>query len=73
MRTTSTSFTLSITGVGFIVDPIIAGVGCATAKFDEICSSWWKKKERNYFKKYGCIRKTIDDFRNLYTKSLKDN
>ena len=71
--TTSTSVTLSITGVGIIVVPITAGVGCATGILVKICSSYLKKKEQNYKLKYAIIQKTLDDFRQLFTTSLKDN
>ena len=32
-----------------------------------------KKKEQNYKLKYTIIQKTLDDFRQLYVASLKDN
>ena len=32
-----------------------------------------KKKEQNYKLKYTIIQKTLDDFRQLYVTSLKDN
>ena len=73
ISTSAASITLSITGVGIIVVPIAAGAGCATGILVKICSSWLKKKEQNYIKKYACIQKTLDDFRHLYTSSLKDN
>ena len=71
--TTSASVTLSITGVGFIVVPITAAVGSATGILVKICSSYLKKKEQNYKLKYAIIQKTLDDFRQLYITSLKDN
>ena len=71
--TTSASVTLSITGVGIIVVPITAGVGCATGILVRSCSSYLKKKEQNYKFKYNIIQKTLDDFRQLITTSLKDN
>ena len=71
--TTSTSISLSITGVGIKVVPIAAGVGCATGILVKICSSYLKKKEKHCKLKYAIIRKTLQDFRQLYTTSLKDN
>ena len=71
--TTSASIALSITGVGIIVVPITAGVGCATGILVKICSSYLKKKEQNYKLMYAIIQKTLDDFRQLYITSLKDN
>ena len=70
--TTSASVALSITGVGIIVVPITAGVGCATGILAKICSSYLKKKEQNYKLKYTIIQKTLDDFRQLFYTSLKD-
>ena len=63
--TTSASISLSITGVGIIVVPIAAGVGCTTGILVKICSSYLKKKEQNYKLKYTIIQKTLDDFRQL--------
>ena len=71
--TTSASVTLSNTGVGIIVVPITAGVGCASGILVKICSSYLKKKEQNYKLKYTIIQKTLDDFRQLFTTILKDN
>ena len=73
IETTSTSGTLSNTGVGIIVVPITAGVGCATGILVKNCSSCLKKKQQNYELKYTIIQKTFDDFRQLFTTSLKDN
>ena len=73
LGTPSASVTLSITGVGIIVVPITAGVGCATGILVKICSSHLKKKEQNYKLKYAIIQKTLDDFRQFFTTSVKDN
>ena len=59
--------------MGIIVVPITAGVDCATGILVKICSSFLKKKEQNYKLKYTIIQKTLDDFRQLFTTSLKDN
>ena len=59
--------------MGIIVVPITAGVGCATEILVKICSSLMKKKEQNYKLKYTIIQKTLDDFRQLFNTSLKDN
>ena len=53
--------------------PIAAGVGCTTGILVKICSGYLKKKEQNYKLKYTIIQKTLDDFRQLYVTSLKDN
>ena len=59
--------------MGIIVVPITAGVGCATGILVKIRSSYLKKKEQNYKLKYAFIQKTLDNFRQLFTTSLKDN
>ena len=59
--------------MGIIVVPITAGVGCATGTLVKICSSSLKKKEQNYKLKYAFIQKTLDDFRQVFTTSLKEN
>ena len=59
--------------MGIIVVPIAAGVGCATGILVKICSSYLKKKEQNCKLKYTIIQKTLDDFRQFFTTSLKDN
>ena len=73
IRTTSTSVTRSITGVGIIVVPITAEIGCAIGNLVKNCSSYLKKKEQNFKLKYANIQKTIDDYRQLHVTSLKDN
>ena len=47
IRTTSASVTLCITGVGIVVVPITAGVGCATGILVKFCSSYLKKQDQN--------------------------
>ena len=58
--------------MGILVVPVAAGVGCATGIFDKICSSDLKKKEQNHKLMFAFIQKTPDDFRQLFTTSLKD-
>ena len=69
----SASITLSITGVGIIVVPITAEIGCATGILVKNCPSYLKKKEQNYKLEYAIIQKALDDFRQLQVTSLKDN
>ena len=59
--------------MGIIVVPTTAGVRCTTGILVKICSSYLKKKEQNYKLKYTIIQKTLDDFRQLYVTSLKEN
>ena len=73
LGTTSTSVTLSIAGVGVIIVPIVAGVGCATGILIKICSSWLKKSK--FLSRSMLIyKKQLKTYwRTLYTNSLKDN
>ena len=59
--------------MGFIVFPITAEVRCATGVLVTNCSSYLKKNVKNYKLKYAIFQKTLDDFRQLFTTSLKDN
>ena len=59
--------------MGILVVPITAGFACAIGILVKICSSYLKKKEQNYKLKYAIIQKTLDDFRQVFTTSLKDN
>ena len=59
--------------MGISVVPITAGVGCATGILVKTCSSYLKKKEHKYKLKYTNIQKALDDFKQLFNTSLKDN
>ena len=59
--------------MGNIVVPITAGVGCATGILVKISCGYLKKKKQNYKLNYAIIQKTLDDYGQLFTTSLKDN
>ena len=59
--------------MGIIVVPITAGVGCPTGILVKLCPSCLKKEEQKYKLKYAINQKTLDDFRQLFTASPKDN
>ena len=70
---TSTSITLSITGVGLIILPISAGVACALSLADKILHKIIISKYNKYKKQYERDQNTIKSFDKLYRKSLQDN
>ena len=70
---TSTSITLSITGVGLIILPISAGVACALSLGNKILHKLIINKYNKYKKQYERDQQTIKSFDKLYRKSLQDN
>ena len=70
---TSTSITLSITGVGLIILPISAGVACALSLGNKILHKIIINKYNKYKKQYEKDQNTIKSFDKLYRKSLQDN
>ena len=70
---TSTSITLSITGIGLIILPISAGVACALSLGNKILHKLIINKYNKYKKQYERDQNTIKSFDKLYRKSLQDN
>ena len=70
---TSTSITLSITGVGLIILPISAGVACALSLGNKVLHKLILNKYNKYKKLYERDQNTIKSFDKLYRKSLQDN
>ena len=70
---TSTSITLSITGVGLIILPISAGIACALSLGNKILHKIIINKYSKYKKLYERDQNTIKSFDKLYRKSLQDN
>ena len=70
---TSTSITLSITGIGLIVLPISAGIACALSLGKKIIHKIIINKYNKYKKLYERDQNTIKSFDKLYRKSLQDN
>ena len=73
IATTSTSITLSITGIGLIVLPISAGIACALSLGNKILHKLVINKYNKYKKQYERDQNTIKYFDKLYRKSLQDN
>ena len=70
---TSTSITLSVTGIGSIVLPISAGIACGLSLGNKILHKLIINKYNKYKKQYEQDQKTIKSFDKLYRKSLQDN
>ena len=70
---TSTSITLSITGVGLIILPISAGLACTLSLGNKILHKIIINKYNKYKKQYEKDQNTIKSFDKLYRKSLQDN
>ena len=70
---TSTSITLSITGIGLIILPISAGIACTLSLGNKILHKIIINKYNKYKKIYERDQQTIKFFDKLYRKSLQDN
>ena len=70
---TSTSITLSLTGIGLIVLPISAGIACGISLGNKILHKLIINKYNKYKKQYERDQQTIKSFDKLYRKSLQDN
>ena len=70
---TSTSITLSVTGVGLIILPISAGFACGLSLGNKILHKLIINKYNKYKKQYERDQNTIKSFDKLYRKSLQDN
>ena len=71
--TTSTSITLSITGIGLIILPISTGIGCTLSLGNKVLHKLIISKHNKNKKQYEKDRNTINSFDKLHRKSLQDN
>ena len=69
----STSITLSITGIGLIILPISAGIACTLSLCNKVLHKLFIFKYNKYKKQYERDQQTIKSFDKLYRKSLQDN
>ena len=69
---TSTSITLSITGIGLIVLPKSAGIACTLSIGNKILHKVIINKFNKYKKLYERNQQTIKSFDKLYRKSSQD-
>ena len=70
---TSTSITLSVTGICLIVLPISTGIACAISLGNKILHKLIINNYNKYKKQFERDQNTIKSFDNLYRKSLQDN
>ena len=70
---TSTSITLSVTGIGLIVLPISAGIACALSLSNKVLHKLIINKYNKYKNLHERDQNTIESFDKLYRKSLQDN
>ena len=70
---TSTSITLSITGISLIILPISAGIACCLSLGNKILHKIIINKYNKYKKHYERDQNSIKSFDKLYRKSLQDN
>ena len=73
IATTSSSITLSLTGIGLIVIPILAASACALSVGNELIYEIIKINTINTKKNYEKDQQTIKCFDKLYKRSLQDN
>ena len=70
---TSTSITLSVTGIGLIVLPISAGIAGTLSLGNKVLHKLIINNYNKYKKQYERDQNTIKSFDKLYRKSLQDN
>ena len=70
---TSTSITLSITGIGLIILQISAGISCTLSLGNKVIQKLIIHKYNKHKKQNERDQQTIKSFDKLYRKSLQDN
>ena len=73
IATTSSSITLSLTGIGLVVIPLSTASACASSIGDKVLYEIIINKYKKYKKQYERDQQTIKSFDKLYRKSLQDN
>ena len=73
IATTSTSITLSITGIGLIILPISAGIACTLSLGNKVLHKLIINKYNKYKKQYERDQQSFKIFDKLYRKTLQDN
>ena len=70
---TSTSITLSITGIGLNISPISAGIACTSSLGNEVIPKLIINNYNKYKKQYEKDQQSIKSLVKFYRKSLQDN
>ena len=73
IATTSSSITLSLTGIGLIVIPISTATACGLSIGNKVLYEIIINKYNKYKKQYERDQNTFKSFDRLYRKSLQDN
>ena len=73
IATTSSSITLSLTGIGLIAIPISTASACALSIGNKVIYEMIINNYNKYKKQYEKDQQTIKSFDKLYRKSLQDN
>ena len=73
IATTSSSTTLSLTGIGLIAIPISTATACGLSIGNKVLYEIIINKYNKYKKLYERDQQTIKSFDKLYRKSLQDN
>ena len=73
IATTSSSFTISVTGIGLIAIPISTASACALSIGEKVIYEITINKHNKYKKQYERDQQTIKSFDKIYRKSLQDN
>ena len=73
IATTSSSNTLSLTGIGLIVIPISTASVCALSIGNKVLYGVIIDKYKKHKKEYEKDQNTIKSFHKLYRRSLQDN
>ena len=73
IATTSSSITLSLTGIGLIAIPLSTATACGLSIGNKILYEIIVNKYNKYKKLYERVQNTIKSFDKLYRKSLQDN
>ena len=73
IATTSSSITLSLTGIGLILIPISTASACALSIGNKVIYEIIEDKYNKYKKQYEKVQQTIKSFDKLYRKSLQDS
>ena len=73
LAVSSTCVTLSVTGVGLVVELIARGRGAGLCIFSKLLGEYLKRKEQHNIKKYTLAGRTLHDYQKLHSKCLEDN
>ena len=71
--TTSSSITLTLTGIGLIVTPISTSIACGLTITNKVSNEIIMQKYNKYKKHYEKDQQALKSFNKIYRKPLQDN